>query len=91
ATEVIIQIILETELISIFVEDNGRGFDKAFVKEGLGFSQIKGLVTFVNGHFEVDSQVNKGCRISIEFPLIPHETTDKSAAGRRSPYVFGRG
>lgn len=91
ATEVIIQIILETELISIFVEDNGRGFDKAFVKEGLGFSQIKGLVTFVNGHFEVDSQVNKGCRISIEFPLIPHETTDKSAAGRRPPYVFGRG
>ena len=91
ATEVIIQIILETELISIFVEDNGRGFDKAFVKEGLGFSQIKGLVTFVNGHFKVDSQVNKGCRISIEFPLIPHETTDKSAAGRRSPYVFGRG
>ena len=82
ATEVMIQIILEEELISMFVEDNGRGFDKKLVKEGLGFSQINGLVTFVKGRFEVDSQVNKGCRVSIEFPLIPHETTDKTVAGR---------
>jgi signal transduction histidine kinase len=82
ATEVIIQIILEEELISIFVEDNGRGFDTAFTKEGLGFSQIRGLVTFVSGRFEVDSQVNKGCRVSIEFPLIPHEATDKTVTGR---------
>jgi signal transduction histidine kinase len=91
ATEIMIQIMLEPELISIFVEDNGRGFDKAFIQEGLGFSQIRGLVTFVNGRFEVNSQVNKGCRISIEFPLIPHETSDKTVTGRRSPYVFGRG
>ncbi|HJW15881.1 MAG TPA: 7TM diverse intracellular signaling domain-containing protein [Flavisolibacter sp.] len=91
ATEVLIQVMLEPELISIFVEDNGRGFDKGSLKEGLGFSQIKGLVTFVNGRFEVDSQVNKGCRISIEFPIIPHEATDKTIIGRRSPYVFGRG
>jgi two-component system, sensor histidine kinase LadS len=82
ATEVMIQVILEDELISIFVEDNGRGFDRDHITEGLGFSQIKGLVTFVNGRFEVDSQVNKGCRVSIEFPLLPHETTDKTAAGR---------
>jgi two-component system, sensor histidine kinase LadS len=82
ATEVIIQIILEEELISIFVEDNGRGFDTAFTREGLGFSQIRGLVTFVSGRFEVDSQVNKGCRVSIEFPLIPHEATDKTVTGR---------
>lgn len=88
ATEIIIQIILEEEIISIYVEDNGRGFDRADIKDGLGFSQIKGLITFVNGRFEVDSQVNKGCRISIEFPTIPNETTDKSTAGRRSPYVL---
>jgi two-component system, sensor histidine kinase LadS len=91
ATEVMIQVMLEPELISIFVEDNGRGFDTANLKEGLGFSQIKGLVTFVNGRFEVDSQVNKGCRISIEFPIIPHEATDKTIISRRSPYVPGRG
>jgi signal transduction histidine kinase len=91
ATEVMIQVMLEPELISIFVEDNGRGFDMLEMKEGLGFSQIKGLVTFVNGRFEVDSRVNKGCRISIEFPIIPHEATDKSINSRRSPYVFGRG
>ncbi|HEX6333277.1 MAG TPA: hypothetical protein VFZ78_03560, partial [Flavisolibacter sp.] len=82
-----IQIMIEPELISLFVEDNGRGFDAATISDGLGFSQIRGLITFVSGRFEIDSQLNKGCRISIEFPTIPDESTDKSFAGRRSPYV----
>lgn len=91
ATEIMIQLILEPEIVSVFVEDNGGGFNKDLVKEGLGFLQIKGLVTFVNGQFKVDSQINRGCRVSIEFPVIPHEWTDQSFAGRRPPYVFGRG
>jgi len=73
ATEAIVQLILEKELIYLFVEDNGRGFNPFFIKEGLGFSQIKQLVTFVKGTFQVDSDKNNGCRISIEFPVLPDE------------------
>ena len=73
ATEVIIQVILEKELIYLFVEDNGHGFDPLFIKEGLGFSQIKQLVTFVQGTLAIDSLVEKGCRITIEFPVLPDE------------------
>ncbi len=73
ATEAIVQLILEKELIYLFVEDNGRGFDPFFINEGLGFSQIKQLVTFVQGSFQVDSEKNNGCRISIEFPVLPDE------------------
>ncbi|MEJ8817294.1 sensor histidine kinase [Lacibacter sp. H407] len=73
ATEVIIQVILEKELIYLFVEDNGHGFNPLFIKEGLGFSQIKQLVTFVQGTLAIDSLVEKGCRITIEFPVLPDE------------------
>lgn len=91
ANEILIQLMLEPELISIFIEDNGRGFEQENMQEGLGFAQIKGLVTFVNGRFAVDSQVNNGCRVSIEIPVIPHEWTNQRVAGGRPPYVFGRG
>lgn len=88
ASEIIIQLIIEPGIISVLVEDNGRGFDKNSIKDGLGFSQIKALVTFVNGRFEVHSMVNKGCSVSIEFPTMTNESTDKSTTGRRSPYVY---
>ena len=73
ATEAIVQLMMEDDLVSIFVEDNGRGFDMQNVQEGLGFLQIKQLVTFVNGTLQVDSAENKGTRISIEFTALPDE------------------
>ena len=73
ATEAIIQLILEKEMISVFVEDNGKGFEKSFIEDGLGFSQIKQLITFVSGNLNISSAINKGCTVSIEFPLIPHD------------------
>lgn len=73
ATEAIAQLLLEDKLVSIFVEDNGKGFKMEVNKEGLGFSQIKQLVTFVNGSLQIDSAENKGTRISIEFTTITDE------------------
>lgn len=82
ATEVMIQLIIEPEIISVLVEDNGKGCDTDEIKEGLGFSQIKALATFVKGQFEVRSKLNKGCSVSIEFPTIPYDHADKSIASR---------
>ena len=78
ATEAIIQLMLEKELIYLFVEDNGRGFNPLTVKEGLGFSQIKQLVTFVQGTLKVDGKEHAGCRITIEFPVLPDEANNPS-------------
>ena len=82
ATEAIVQLLLEDDLVSIFVEDNGRGFDVNKMQEGLGFLQIKQLVTFVNGTLQVDSVLEKGSRISIEFTVLPDE--------RNHPYTNSR-
>ncbi len=73
ATEAIIQLMLEDDQVSIFVEDNGKGFDSHQSPEGLGFLQIKQLVTFVNGTLQIDSSQNQGTRISIEFTALPDE------------------
>lgn len=73
ASESIIQLMMEPELISLFVEDNGVGFEKNVNKDGLGFSQIRQLIKFVHGNFYVESAPGNGCRISIEFPVLPDE------------------
>lgn len=75
ATEAIIQLILEKEIISILVEDNGRGIGENSIKDGLGFSQIKQLVIFVQGRLDISSPLNTGCRVSIEFPILEYETS----------------
>ncbi len=81
ATEAIVQLILEKELIYLFVEDNGRGYNPFFIKDGLGFSQIKQLVTFVKGNLTIESNVNSGCRVSIEFPVLTDEQNHSHSAG----------
>ena len=63
----IIQLMLENEIVSIYVEDNGKGFDEKKITEGLGFIQIKKLIAFLDGVFLINSSPNKGCKISIEF------------------------
>ena len=73
ATEAIVQLIMEESLVSIYIEDNGRGFNNTEIKDGLGFTQIKQLVIFVNGRLSIDTAEGKGSRISIEFTTLPDE------------------
>lgn len=75
ATEAIIQLILEKEMISMLVEDNGKGIGENSIKDGLGFSQIKNFLTFVQGRLDISSPLNTGCRVSIEFPILEYETS----------------
>ena len=70
ASEGIIQIILEQDIISLFVEDNGVGFVENEVKDGLGFLQIKKIVNLAKGNIVIHGSPNKGCTISIE--INPH-------------------
>lgn len=73
ATEAIVQLMMEENLISIYIEDNGKGFNKSVIKDGLGFTQIKQLIIFVNGRLSIDAAEGKGSRISIEFTTLPDE------------------
>lgn len=73
ASEGIIQIILEKDFISLFVEDNGIGFLMHETKDGLGFLQIKKMVNFAKGNIIIHSEPLKGCTISIEIKIQNNE------------------
>lgn len=71
ATEANIAITQHKEMLSIIVEDNGKGFDirKMNSKEGMGLSSIEKRIEHLEGTLEVDSTPNKGTSILIEIPV----------------------
>jgi signal transduction histidine kinase len=51
------------------VADNGRGFDWASVREGVGLSAMRERVRSVSGRLEIDTGPGIGTKVNIEVPL----------------------
>jgi PAS domain S-box-containing protein len=49
--------------------DDGKGFDLASVKKGLGLCNIKNRVDAYKGAVQIRAGIGKGCRFAIVFPL----------------------
>ena len=71
ATEVLLQINRHENMLSITVEDNGVGFDPAYLKDnkGIGMQNLTSRVEYLNGELNIDSQPEKGTSIYIEINL----------------------
>lgn len=54
--------------VSLFLKDNGQGFDSSTVKEGNGLRNMRERVTMENGIFELNSD-EQGTSIEVEIPL----------------------
>ncbi|MCH9660958.1 MAG: sensor histidine kinase, partial [Bacteroidetes bacterium] len=57
------------EHFTIFIEDNGIGFDQIKSKDGIGIHNIKERLLAINGSIEIDSSPNRGTHLVIEIPL----------------------
>gem|GEM_PF-418717 len=57
--------------ISILVSDNGIGFDSSTIgsNDGIGLSHMRARVKGMGGKLRIDTQKEKGSRISISVPL----------------------
>ncbi len=68
ATEAQVQIAKTDELLSITVEDNGKGFDSNQLNKnkGIGIGNIENRVAYLNGKLEVRSELGKGTSTNIE-------------------------
>ena len=71
ATQLIIQFFQEKNQVSILLEDDGKGFLVEPVKErnGLGLNSIDSRVKYLNGAWEIDSELGVGTTTTINIPL----------------------
>lgn len=56
--------------IKLVIKDDGIGFDATSVKLGAGLQNIQNRVYLVNGTYSIQTSPGKGCKITIEFPII---------------------
>ncbi len=70
ATNMLVQLSKANDIISITVEDDGKGFDTSVLKgtKGMGWSNIKNRIEYVKGSVDVQSDAGKGTSVHIEIP-----------------------
>ena len=55
--------------ITLTISDNGRGFDPAKERKGIGISNMINRVTSYNGEIVINSAPGNGCTVSIKIPI----------------------
>ncbi|AZA76378.1 sensor histidine kinase [Chryseobacterium sp. G0186] len=71
ASEIIIQISEEDNLLNLTVEDDGKGFDRSTLdmRKIAGFHNIESRVQFLKGTMNVISELNIGTSIELQIPI----------------------
>jgi signal transduction histidine kinase len=61
----------EGSRLSVLVEDNGKGFDKALPAKqaGAGWTNIRSRIEYLKGHLELSSEPGKGTTVNIELKV----------------------
>lgn len=69
AKTAIVQVTKTGAQVAITVEDDGRGFDTAILKQskGIGWTNIQHRIDFLKGTLDVNSQLGSGTSVHIEF------------------------
>jgi signal transduction histidine kinase len=69
ASEVTIMINGTPEQIHVSIADNGKGFDIAQPRMGIGITNMINRVDSFNGEVVIESSIGKGCRVDVNIPL----------------------
>jgi two-component system NarL family sensor kinase len=71
AKTAIVQITKSDSLLTITVEDDGKGFDPGILDQskGMGWINIRNRVDFLKGKLDVNSQAGNGTSVQIEFTI----------------------
>jgi len=77
ASDVLIEITSQDDILSLSVSDNGKGFDTGQQRQGIGITNIINRAELYNGKVEIDSSPGKGCRLNVE--LHTRTTSTKAA------------
>ena len=64
-----VQIISAPDEITLIVEDDGRGFDQANQKAGMGLGNMEQRAASMDGRLEIQSKPDEGTRVSVWIPI----------------------
>ena len=65
-----VQLTVDAHLVSLSVQDDGRGFDPDTVTYGAGFTNIRNRISAYNGKISVYSSPGAGTEVTIEIELL---------------------
>lgn len=70
ASQLLIQLLKDSDGITVTIEDNGKGFDSRKVSEftGIGLRNIYSRIALINGTVDIDSTPGKGTLFVIYIP-----------------------
>lgn len=72
AQHLLIQLLRSEDMLTIIVEDDGKGFEyaTALEKNGIGLSSITSRVSFLKGNITWDAVPGQGTSVMISVPLV---------------------
>ncbi|HEV7331531.1 MAG TPA: PAS domain S-box protein [Flavisolibacter sp.] len=70
ASEAIVQISQRNHLLSLTIEDNGKGFHPDLQKSGTGIYSVRQRVRAMNGQLEINSSPGRGTSVYLEFENV---------------------
>jgi signal transduction histidine kinase len=71
ATQAIVQVSKTNGVLSVTVEDDGKGFNPSILKnaKGIGWSNIESRIDFMKGKIDIQSAAGNGTSVLIELPV----------------------
>jgi len=75
ATFGLVQISCKDDLLTVAVEDNGRGMDLSAKSDGVGLLNLKERVNIFKGYLDINSHANTGTAIYLEFDIAKYKKT----------------
>lgn len=73
ATTVLVAIEQRENLLTIAIEDDGKGFDPNKKGKGIGLTNIVHRAEAYNGEVSIESSPGNGCKITVRFELVGPE------------------
>jgi signal transduction histidine kinase len=75
STHILVSLSHSAKILSIVIDDNGKGFDPSKVKNiktgdgGMGMTFMKERIKYIDGRFFLNSEIGKGTRVTLNIPL----------------------
>ena len=80
STHIIVTIAHTEKMLSIVIDDNGKGFDPNKVEKkkngngGMGLTFMQERITYINGRIFLNSESNKGTKVTLNVPIDTQNT-----------------